>query len=332
MNSSRADSHDHTAKNRTARFNRILVIAVCGLTMLGCDNPTGPVPESSAFVVHGSGRRQTIPTPAYVGMNFAIWRVDHPFQAYYGPAGKGYRGTGYFADDAMPDAQATWHDMNKAGYTTKWMAVRRDWLSVPTVDWELVDAEISFGVKNNADYISIDDPLSPYSYGGPLITDATMLSFCSRVHRAGKKVAAADNDNIQGLLANHPHFFDSIDVFMPYGYNRDRAQLQSYFKWVRTNLPGKAIVPILGYHVWDVNPPYQILPDQLGAHSGHPGFIEMAHQFASANLDPKTRIVMYYYEPDSPWPAAFDATGGLKVHLDSLTSYLSRYQYIGSAI
>lgn len=97
---------------------------------------------------------------------------------------------------------------------------------------------------------------------------------------------------------------------MPYGYNRTLAQLRGYFTWARTRFPGKAIVPILGYHVRDVNPPHLFLPHQLGAESGHAGFIEMAKSIAAANVDPRTRMVPYYYEPDPPWPDAFEAPGG----------------------
>jgi hypothetical protein len=289
--------------------------------------------DAAGSATTASERQDTsaVPLPPYRRMKFAVWRIDRPFQSYYGPAGKGYAGTGYFADDAMPGAQATWDDINRAGYTAKWMAVRRDWLAASPVDWKLVDAEINFAVVNKVDFISIDDPLSPYSYHGALIRDETMLAFGHRVHLRGKKVAAADNDNIQDLLAKHPHFFDSVDVFMPYGYNRTLEQLREYFSWVRARFPEKAIVPILGYHVRDVSPPYHFLPHQLGAESGHTGYIEMAQSFAAANADPRTRMILYYYEPDPPWPLAFEATGGLRTYLDSLTSYLVRYNYVRSS-
>jgi hypothetical protein len=41
-------------------------------------------------------------------------------------------------------------------------------------------------------------------------------------------------------------------------------------------------------------------------------------------------MVLYYYEPDYPWPADFAAAGGLKTYLDSLTVYLHQNKYVVS--
>ena len=301
---------------------------LCMLALGGCDNAANGITEPALRADQGKRDPSVLTLTPYAYMNFAVWRVDCPYQGQYGPAGRGFKGTGYFPEDAMSDAKTAWDDINRAGYATTWMAVRRDWLSATVVDWARVDTEISFAVSVNASYISVDDVLSPYAWGGATIADATMLTFCHHVHLRGKKVAAADNDGMQAVLAGHPHFLDSVDVLMPYGYNRSLKRLQSYFNWIAVTFPGKAIVPILGYHVLDLVHPALAMPGQLGEQSGDAGFIELAQRYAVSNADPKARVVMYYYEPDSPWPSTFDARGGLKTYLDSLTSYLSRNRYI----
>jgi hypothetical protein len=325
------DKHHRSFRALTSSFRNILapcLIVTCVLMLVGCDNRMDSITEPSLIVEHGKRIQVPLPATPYSSMSFAVWRVDCPYQSQYGPAGSGYRGTTSGADDAIAGAEATWDAINRAGFTSKWMSVRRDWLSAATVDWARVDSEISFAVRNGADFISVDDALSPCSWGGPVITDATMSTFCRHVHLRGKRAAAADNDGVRGLLASHPHFFDSVDVIMPYGYNRSFDQLQSYFMWVATKLPGKAIVPILGYHVLDPGHGSLSFPNQLGEQSGDAGFIELAQRFAAMNADPKTRIVMYYYEPECPWTSAFEAKGGLKTYLDSLTSYMLRFAYI----
>jgi hypothetical protein len=254
-------------------------------------------------------------------VKFGIWLAYQPkWLETYGPKGVGWTGL-----SPAVDYDLDWTTSAACGYSPRYTAVSRSWLVDGKINWDEVDQRIARAVLFGADWVYVDDALSGayWDEAGP-IPVSVMAEFCRRVHRAGKLAAIADMDQAMLNYSAFVGFYDSVDVFMPYGYTRSLDTLINFFEWVRTSFPEKKIVPYLGYHVWDrVKKRWT---SQLGSASGDVPFIETAAMYSTENL------IFYYTEPDD-WKHAFEHNGGegqrgQQFYLDELSAYLRQFKYL----
>lgn len=179
--------------------------------------------------------------------------------------------------------------------------------------------ELNNAVNENINWILIDDALTGNFTGAGIILPSTMEQIDSVAAAHQKYVVVCEDCSTvyeSGEMdSNWVSFYqNNVDIIMPYGYDRNLAQLTSFYNYIQSK--NKLLVPLLGYNVLKGSARYNQLGNRGNVDSGEQGFIETAHQYAWQNY------VFYYYEDNSN-PSQMDLS-----FLNSLSDYLVTNNYL----
>ena len=272
------------------------------------DNP-GSRPVASDD--HSIPLRKDLLSPQPTALSFGILPIGkNPSRILeYGPSVRGWKGiilySGYLPTDSLD-----FHAARAVKYDPIIAALNRN--DIATGNWSRVRMQVDFGKRNGANWFYVDDGLSGNTGTDSTDISKTEIDSVALLVHAYPRHPLATAEYSERSMRSQVHWHDSVDIIMPYKYDFNAAQLDTFFSFVRDRYPGKGLVPFLGYHAdKDLNGDGTI--DAYFFQTGTPGsgHIEVANKYATMSL-------IFYYV----W------FGDMR-YADDLTCYLQQYYQLG---
>lgn len=191
------------------------------------------------------------------------------------------------------------------GLDTIFAGVPRD--DVVQSDWADVRSDVQYAKDHGATYLYIDDG-QDYS-NADSISVAQIDTVGKIAHEDNLRLASSSWDTSNMRI--QPQWWDSVDVVVPYSFaDTSYSSLNGFLNSVQTFLPGKPIIPLLGWHAKDS------LSIYFNNQTGNPGngCIAAAESHTSLNM------FFYYVQCNSNADSVYDST---------LTDYLQTNYAMG---
>lgn len=290
----------------------ITLIASIFLNLVGCSDDTNIISDSTTAKTLASQLSKKIQSLAVGNPDFGDFAPLNSFPDQippYGPTGSGWRAIWLPTTPVNhPWVISLYTNARNAGYDPIIANIDRN--DILQNNWTEVAAQIAFAKEQGAHWLYVDDALAGDGSPSSRISKAQIDWVANQVHNVGTSKFLATSEWDQSVMQANPTWHENVDIIMPYRYEFNPTQLNSWFSYVAGK--GKLTVPILGYHAGHDGGPYYYQTGQLGGGTGP--YIETAKNYSS--------LIIYYMNPDSLSSGGMDA-------FSVLTNYLQSYYGMG---